>query len=115
MAGLRAERPPEFTDDELWWGIFTKKSLVVFLITAGIALLGVKLFSLIQLTSVAVILGMLFVLGSVGIVIIPVPGTDVLHGSGMKLDALLFNRMIRRKKACIYVKITGNIEKRNNK
>lgn len=104
MAGLRVERPPEFSDDERWWGFFTRKSLLVALVSVGVSIVLTKFLGTFELTVLGIIISMFIVVVSIGLVIIPVPGNDVLHGSKLKLDIMIFYLTVRKKKACIYCK-----------
>jgi len=108
--GLREDRPPEFSNDERWWTAFTRQSLVVFLLSSGIAIFICFLLSKIHLTPVGIILGLLIVFMSVVMTIFPVPGNDVLHGAGLVLWEVVFHIVIRKKKRFIYVKMTGSKE-----
>lgn len=110
MSGLSAERPPEFTDDERWWKWFSRSTVIVLLVSLCIAYFIFKIFSMIHLVSVGVVLGILLVLSSVIMTMIPVPGGDVLHGSGLLLWVLLYHMFIRKKSKRIYVKKVGDKE-----
>ena len=112
MAGLRAERPPEFSNDERWFKIFTTKSLIVFLIMSLIGYLIARFFILFGLTPIGIMAALLLVTMSMVVVMVPLPGKDVLNGSGMTLDVMLFQMLVRKKRACIYVKMcqTGDDE-----
>lgn len=110
MAGLRVERPPEFSDDERWWGFFSRKTLIVALIFGVIAVGLCKLLNIFGLLGLGIILGIFLVVIPVGMVIIPVPGNDILNGSGMTLDTMIFNVIVRKKKAHIYIKMPMSVE-----
>lgn len=106
MAGLREDRPPEFTNDERWWTVFTRQSLLVFLISSGIAIFICYLLSKINLTPVGIVLGLLFVFVSVAMTILPLPGNDVLRGAGLLMWAVVFQVAVRKKKRHLYIKLT---------
>lgn len=104
MAGLRAERPPEFKSEVQWYKFFSTKSFITLLVSSVVAFGILKLFLWIHLGMVGVLIGLMLVVLSVSVVVIPVPEGNILHGSGMTLDVVIFHVLVRKKKRRIYIK-----------
>jgi hypothetical protein len=104
MATLRSERPPEFTDDVRLYKIFNKKSAITTLVSLLLAVVIYIFFNWIHLGIVGIIIGFFLVITTFLIFTLPVPDGDILHGSRLTLDIVLFNSIVRRKRQCIYIK-----------
>lgn len=104
MASLRSERPPEFTDEVRLYKYFTKKSAITTLISLLLSVGLYILFKWLHLGIVGIILGFILVITTFLIFTLPVPDGDILHGSRLTLDIVLFNTLVRRKRQCIYIK-----------
>lgn len=105
MNKFRYNIPSEFTDEDRWFKYFTKKDLLVIVVTGILTGVLFKLSaSLINKPYVGLIIGLIIMGASLFCCMVRKPETLYLTGGGQTLATIILRRLIRRKNRVIYVR-----------
>lgn len=101
---LTYDIPSEFSDEDRWFKIFTKKQAIMIAAAAGVMVMLEKIFDKFGLAFVGIILGAILIIVTAVIVMFRIPEMNYLRGGGQTLDIILFKRLVRKRNRYIYVK-----------
>lgn len=98
--------PKEYKDEDKWFRFFTKTQLL-FIFAGGLLAAGIiALFTLIHLTLVGVIIGIVAVIIAAVLAFVPMPPDRYMIGGGYMLRTIVFRVFLKhlRKNKKLYVK-----------
>ena len=105
MAHLHEKVPAEFSDDERWYRIFTKKSLATMIVGCAIAAGVIAVFTSFGLLPLGIVLGGALGVSFFCVTVLKLPGKDVLSGSGCTMDVIALRIFTRKRQGRIYMNL----------